>query len=890
MSNTKTTRPGRSNSLQRMLELEKQAMNLRLHAPQSQAPPSPTTPRDTEAPMAAHSARQTSPADLSQPTASKARHGQSASTSSPLPPLAVNFSHPRLSMDETQSATTPGKSNDTPFVTFISDRPSPKVVAFQFPPEVQDIRSVCQSPTWEAYGRAKREKKEEQRGRKEERREKSRERKEEKRAQEQAARDAAPEKKRRLSKPPPVVLQAPTHVYGAAPLSPAAQKSRPRSASALGLGVDYDLEPPVRAPRSRNGSFTSLIRSFEVRRSLVDQKRDGSFIGGIKLEQERHEAQERALENDIHPALRRSRASSRAASPMRSPASASTDTEETKRKAYPPITRQPVQNKRRSSSFSQLTRPELGAMDKLRAFMGGKSHAKEEAADSTTIPNGQAALSSRISSPRQDSNTKPATLQNNHHPHPLASNTATRAVHNRQMSSTNNDDALPIVEPLRLRNKAAPAVPAANRCGLKQGQAEQTLEGGHKTKQYNGSASNTLDRQPDPSQRDGARLGAPPPPRKSSKRSAPARRPPPSLATSNLHATDSHSDDPSSPEDYFDAFNRPYTPPKLDLSILDRKPLTSSSPKPDVTPSHLRPQLSSSDDSYSDASRYSTDMSTPNTSHPQSEKGLSPVPPSIETLPLPRHLANAKPGTPLHPESPSTSAMSVNQRSLRDLQLEADLDLERIQAAAKKVLAAFPEGSAPRSSSDGKRHSQASMASGILPKLKQQAWKSKERMRIAAPTPPESETDDPSRNPLPRGATLTKQAPKSSPQLRGARNRPPLVISAPLPKQPTTLSPNPSPAPAVHDLKPKPLHTGANKPGDQVAKMFVECCSCRYYHDMPSRLYEAMVNPDAVLNAQDSRYAGSLSMTVKCPWCKHEMNTKCCAGLAAMVYIKERLH
>jgi hypothetical protein len=50
------------------------------------------------------------------------------------------------------------------------------------------------------------------------------------------------------------------------------------------------------------------------------------------------------------------------------------------------------------------------------------------------------------------------------------------------------------------------------------------------------------------------------------------------------------------------------------------------------------------------------------------------------------------------------------------------------------------------------------------------------------------------------------------------------------------------------------------------------------------------VNPDAVLAAQDSRYAGSLSMTVKCPWCKHEMSTKCCAGLAAMVYIKERLH
>jgi hypothetical protein len=59
------------------------------------------------------------------------------------------------------------------------------------------------------------------------------------------------------------------------------------------------------------------------------------------------------------------------------------------------------------------------------------------------------------------------------------------------------------------------------------------------------------------------------------------------------------------------------------------------------------------------------------------------------------------------------------------------------------------------------------------------------------------------------------------------------------------------------------------------------------YHDMPSKLYEAMSNPDEVLSAG---YAGTVSMTVKCPWCKHEMSTKCCAGFAAMVYIKERFH
>jgi hypothetical protein len=78
--------------------------------------------------------------------------------------------------------------------------------------------------------------------------------------------------------------------------------------------------------------------------------------------------------------------------------------------------------------------------------------------------------------------------------------------------------------------------------------------------------------------------------------------------------------------------------------------------------------------------------------------------------------------------------------------------------------------------------------------------------------------------------------------------------------------------------------------GEPSAKMFVECCACMRYHDMPSRLYEAMSNPDGVLSAGSTDFAGSVTMTVKCPWCKHEMSTKCCAGFAAMVYIKERFH
>lgn len=79
--------------------------------------------------------------------------------------------------------------------------------------------------------------------------------------------------------------------------------------------------------------------------------------------------------------------------------------------------------------------------------------------------------------------------------------------------------------------------------------------------------------------------------------------------------------------------------------------------------------------------------------------------------------------------------------------------------------------------------------------------------------------------------------------------------------------------------------------GEPIAKMFVECCGCKYFHDMPSNLYEAMANPEAIIRPRGNvGFAGAVSMTVKCPWCTHEMSTKCCAGYAAMVYVKERLH
>ena len=75
-----------------------------------------------------------------------------------------------------------------------------------------------------------------------------------------------------------------------------------------------------------------------------------------------------------------------------------------------------------------------------------------------------------------------------------------------------------------------------------------------------------------------------------------------------------------------------------------------------------------------------------------------------------------------------------------------------------------------------------------------------------------------------------------------------------------------------------------------IAKMLVECCNCKFYHDMPSKLYECMAKPDAVVEDKLLGISGAITTMVKCPWCTHNMSRNCCAGYAAVVYLKEKLH
>ncbi|KAI1075028.1 hypothetical protein F5B20DRAFT_585730 [Whalleya microplaca] len=83
---------------------------------------------------------------------------------------------------------------------------------------------------------------------------------------------------------------------------------------------------------------------------------------------------------------------------------------------------------------------------------------------------------------------------------------------------------------------------------------------------------------------------------------------------------------------------------------------------------------------------------------------------------------------------------------------------------------------------------------------------------------------------------------------------------------------------------------GAEGRAEPLAKMLVECCSCKFFHDMPSRVYECMAKPDSVVEDKLLGVSAAITTMVKCPWCGHGMTTQCCSGYAAVVFLKEKLH
>ncbi|KAI1455902.1 hypothetical protein F4805DRAFT_459364 [Annulohypoxylon moriforme] len=111
----------------------------------------------------------------------------------------------------------------------------------------------------------------------------------------------------------------------------------------------------------------------------------------------------------------------------------------------------------------------------------------------------------------------------------------------------------------------------------------------------------------------------------------------------------------------------------------------------------------------------------------------------------------------------------------------------------------------------------------------------------------------------------------------------------PIPPVPTSraLRPHYAHKNSSNSIKSAGIAEGRSEP---LAKMLVECCNCKFFHDMPSRVYECMAKPDSLVEDKLLGVSATITTMVKCPWCAHGMTTQCCSGFAAVVYLKEKLH
>ncbi|UNI23095.1 hypothetical protein JDV02_008934 [Purpureocillium takamizusanense] len=791
-------RPARANSFHRMLELEKQYMLERLQT--SKPPLDPQSPASHVSPV--RSSIQARRAEVRPPPTSEPRRGPR--------PLVINTAAPKKTVPAPREPVV----DDAPAaVASPVDKPGPKVVAFAFPPKEMakdtskdmDRRSICVSPSWESQSRRREEKKMME---KKKREEKDREKEEAKTARTRRGRlSKLPPLGHREPKPP-----APSQTAPREPLSVPSSKSTPTLPSLIPVskpqepdrgrkehrnsffGKDEQQQP--RKTRSRSSSFASLFRSpFERRRSSVDHSSEPEFIGGIKLELERHLDGERAAmaqagadEGEIHPALRDNKPALKSPPP---------EGKDPNRRHYPPITRHgKAQNARALVSPTAPAVPDVPKADKWRVRMGLKPKAEEQ-------------------------------------PAPAAS-----------QESKDAKPAAPVVSQATA-NPAAVTAPAAGRT------EEQDISNNESIPSVESHGYRTAPSSPSPPHRS---------PKRSQQSFSDGEGKPPKTPVAEVKAEtlSTLSVTPKASE-----LSRP-APPGTPMQGTE----PSSDPAADQQAAK-RP--SSSEDSCSEEYHSPSPPSTPATSRPQSERGVS-----------------------------ADRSKALTQRT----SAAVDEDIYEIQAAADRVLADFDKPSPERLSFEKQRSSFETM-----PEPRSQPGRLKDRAslpsvnRMSVPARKAIAAREHSQSPRPAAASYLQEARKLvpiAPPTRAGKQRlgPPASF----------ILPGDLPSPSVRSEASRSCETmlttttrslarhstASLLPGmdrEPVAKFFVECCGCKYYHDMPSNLYEAMADPGAMLAQRDTMgYVGSISVQVKCPWCRHEMSTKCCAGLAAMVYVTERLH
>lgn len=726
-----------------------------------------------------------------------------------------------------------GRGNDfSPVEATPSDK-YPKVVSFEFPPKEVDP-APCHSPSWEAYERRKTEKK----------------------AEKQEREDSRNRRTKRLVKPPPTSSPYSLQQAAASELDASRGRRRERSDSSTTLNSP---NKPARKARSRSGSFVSLLRApFEFRRSSVDHGADSGFIGGIKLEIQRHASAQQVLDNqtsedesNIHPALRKGKPNQRWSAPLKSPPPpprAGVDGSDNQRR-YPPITRGNAHHKTMSLvSPTAPAIPDLSTIDKWRAKCGLKSGSRPD---------------SRIG-PGHDSHLNGASAA---------------APLNKQNISAPRD-AKPAQKPRATSSSLPKPLPLHIAYAASPPPREKMLENKPKLEHSNnmsisscstGETYRTAPSSPPP----------PEPPRRSSKRnsvlslnsSIPPLPSPPhqfSVQSSPIRANASKPRSfPLCPE----GFNSKKSTKTQTVSV----PVPISQPSLYVPSPGFHLPGSSSEDSGSDDFHSPSNVSTPATSRPQSERDLCLVCTKDEPTKL--------------DDKTNRSQLAVPNSTypLHSAENSDDEGLDPIQAAAERVLAVFNEIPVQQRGLRRRSNSQSTLATDAsfpASSLRERPLKLRPKNKAGVPL----------QNPSSYLEEARKQPPAApTPRTPKQRFGPPASFVIPDSDSDATTVVEPQ-IPSVPDIvgrslrhKSTPLLSMSDR--EPIAKVFVECCSCKFYHDMPSNLYEAMANPEGVLSPADKcGYSGALSMTVKCSWCKHEMSTRCCAGLAATVYIKERLH
>ncbi|KAH6884543.1 hypothetical protein B0T10DRAFT_131880 [Thelonectria olida] len=967
----------RSDSLQRMLELEKKMMFQRTQSLTSNSYQSSPAGSIAPSPIIHPQPRRF---ELVPKDGKKAPPPPVRNYGPVPPPLFTSYSAPDGASNAVvhqQLVAAKGHSRTNSAPIGMTDRGTQKTVAFAFPPDFEEQRSVCVSPTWEAYGQRKQDKRDRKEERREERREESR------------GRERTVEKKprgRRLSKPPP-----PNHNLIRSNTEPVSPPKDKRSSSVMGIPIsrrdtaDTSRNEPAEKPRrGRSGSITSAIRgSFEIRRGSYDQTSASGFLGGVKLEHKKQDFTQQVIEDQskntskVHPALRKSFLGYGSFTPLQTDGSSSpvrdNEEPEKRRRAYPPISLQTSGVMGQGAPPAQVVPARRGSSGSANIYLwsarakkrtsepiddecavddeeDGEAAQELERITLTDTPPKEAGLTRRgglhiKNGPRASLTSKFSTEDEDENETLVDGDEDIEPLHIAKMSSKETTPE-PAVEPLPVLEPQ----PVAKTPVIEQKEKPSYPPTTVKTRPRRESTASTVSSPPAPPRKSSKRNSIvflarsqtapvePPkeeqPPRSSKENpsspskenlrvekktpivtklvtSSKMRNPtPPSIryetTLAGVRPTPYPAESPTTSTAKFNfkdtaksAFARggsgsssqaslspisggtsPVLPPSplKNETYVTPQPAAQQQQQPEARPvatsysrpirpspeyylapkkqpsSTWRPTTSSSDDSsYSDGLQ-SSGPGTPDTSPPQSDSGCY----------HPRTVSGKIQPIQYSPYSSVNSSPNISpgdRFQLSDSPHSPESDLDPIEAAARRVMEAFSHANLVSPMDSGKDTDSSGDSSLVLSSPEPE------------PQPQRLRHREKSKSRLRNSQLQTLKLSQSANGIKATRSTPNLDVrksqQPPVPEMPKSNRANP-------------------QRGDRVGKMFVVCCECKRYHDIPVQLYKTMLNPGGVFGS--GGFEDRVCMTVKCSWCDHQMSTKCCPGVSGILDIQERVH